>query len=236
MARFEKNERGLLAEICQKYPIIADKGYGGDILKKKKEAWQNISREYNSSTPGRAPRTEEQIRGLWKRLKISTKEKIDAIRSEARKTGGGPSSVSNLDSVEEIVSGMLGSSVDPLPMDHDNDAAAFEEGPVEIIEGVVEAVPETEVEYVPPQNERSGRVPQKNKKSSYDEQLLQMAQQEHLQKLSDNAKRMQMQVRDHEMQIKEHEMKMQILQLERKIKLKMLRSKCKCTLIKKKKK
>ncbi|GLH16129.1 Protein of unknown function [Gryllus bimaculatus] len=68
---------------------------------------------------------------MWKRLKMSTKEKIDAMRSEARKTGGGPSSNLNLDTVEEIVSGMLGSSVDPLPMDHDNDVAAFQVSAIE---------------------------------------------------------------------------------------------------------
>ncbi|KAK7873368.1 hypothetical protein R5R35_000171 [Gryllus longicercus] len=220
MARYEKSERGLLAEICQKYPIMGDKGYGGDILKKKKVAWQKIASEFNSSTPGRAPRTEEQIRGLWKRLKISTKEKIDAMRSEARKTGGGPSSNLNLDPAEEIVSGMLGSSVDPLPMDHDNDAVGFQEGQilVEMGEGVVveEAVPEMVVEDVPPENERrSAPVPQKNKKSLYDEQLLQMAEKEHLQRLSDDARRMQMAA-------EKHELEMQILQLEKKIKIKIL--------------
>ncbi|KAK7794616.1 hypothetical protein R5R35_008142 [Gryllus longicercus] len=202
MARYEKSERGLLAEICQKYPIIGDKGYGGDILKKKKVAWQKIASEFNSSTPGRAPRTEEQIRGLWKRLKISTKEKIDAMRSEARKTGGGPSSNLNLDPEEEIVSGMLGSSVDPLPMDHDNDAVGFQEGQI-LVEMVEEAVPEMVVEDVPPENERrSAPVPQKNKQSLYDERLLQIAEKEHLQKM--------------QMAAEKHELEMQILQLEKK--------------------
>ncbi|KAK7793016.1 hypothetical protein R5R35_003564 [Gryllus longicercus] len=208
MARYEKSERGLLAEICQKYPIIGDKGYGGDILKKKKVAWQKIASEFNSSTPGRAPRTEEQIRGLWKRLKISTKEKIDAMRSEARKTGGGPSSNLNLDPEEEIVSGMLGSSVDPLPMDHDNDAVGFQEGQI-LVEMVEEAVPEMVVEDVPPENERrSAPVPQKNKQSLYDERLLQIAEKEHLQKM--------------QMAAEKHELEMQILQLEKKIKIKIL--------------
>ncbi|KAK7788664.1 hypothetical protein R5R35_014334 [Gryllus longicercus] len=208
MARYEKSERGLLAEICQKYPIIGDKGYGGDILKKKKVAWQKIASEFNSSTPGRAPRTEEQIRGLWKRLKISTKEKIDAMRSEARKTGGGPSSNLNLDPEEEIVSGMLGSSVDPLPMDHDNDAVGFQEGQI-LVEMVEEAVPEMVVEDVPPENKRrSAPVPQKNKQSLYDERLLQIAEKEHLQKM--------------QMAAEKHELEMQILQLEKKIKMKIL--------------
>ncbi|KAK7791309.1 hypothetical protein R5R35_009948 [Gryllus longicercus] len=208
MARYEKSERGLLAEICQKYPIIGDKGYGGDIFKKKKVAWQKIASEFNSSTPGRAPRTEEQIRGLWKRLKISTKEKIDAMRSEARKTGGGPSSNLNLDPEEEIVSGMLGSSVDPLPMDHDNDAVGFQEGQI-LVEMVEEAVPEMVVEDVPPENERrSAPVPQKNKQSLYDERLLQIAEKEHLQKM--------------QMAAEKHELEMQILQLEKKIKIKIL--------------
>ncbi|KAK7871100.1 hypothetical protein R5R35_010464 [Gryllus longicercus] len=139
---------------------------------------------------------ESNIQGLWKRLKMSTKEELGTIRNEVRQTGGG-------------------SSVDPLPMDYDSDAIPFQEGQIEI-EGVAEAEPEVEVVAVPPENEwRSGRVPQKNKKSSYEEQLLQMAKKEHEQKLADSVKRM-------EMAIKEHELEMRILEVERKIKLRKL--------------
>ncbi len=64
--------------------------------------------------------------GLWKRLKISTREKLNSVRNEIRKTGGGPPPSCSLDPAEEIMSGIIGRSSDPLQMEFDDDATAFQ--------------------------------------------------------------------------------------------------------------
>ncbi|GLH02612.1 Uncharacterized protein GBIM_08592 [Gryllus bimaculatus] len=204
MARFEKHERGILAKICQKYPVLAREAYTSDVIREKKQAWIKICEEFNASNPGKPARECGQLQSLWKRLKDGAKKALDASRNEARGAGGGPSQTKCMDAAEEIVAGMLGASFEPLEMAHDDDAFVFQEGP-EVLHiptiidnngGTVNGSWELDVMEtndapgssakfsMPVAQKKASKV---KKKNNNEDELLKMAKLEHMAKMEQHA-------------------------------------------------
>ncbi|KAK7867445.1 hypothetical protein R5R35_009757 [Gryllus longicercus] len=208
MARYEKHERVILAEICQKYPVLTKKSYTGDVISEKKQTWIKICEEFNASNPGKPARDCGQLRSLWKRLKDGAKKALDASKNEARGTGGSPSQTKCMDTAEEIVAGILGASFEPLEVVYDDDAIVFQKVPgvlhiPTIIENnggningsqekdVMEKndVPSSSATFSMPVTQK--KASEVKKKKNYEDELLKMAKLEHMAKMEQHAVKLQ---------------------------------------------
>lgn len=114
---FKEEEKAYLAEIINANPIIESKSYESFVIKRKIEAWVLIHDTFNSKYPGTDM---DSLKRLWKRLKEKAKKEHDGSKREQRKTGGGTSEAS-ISSVSQIVAGVMGDTLDPLPNEFDDD-------------------------------------------------------------------------------------------------------------------
>jgi len=88
-ANFSEEEKLLLAELGEQYPVIENKGYDNVSLKRKNSSWEKVVQSFNAGNPDGNKRDLKAIQGCWKRMKLQTKKEFDEQRRDSMKTGGG---------------------------------------------------------------------------------------------------------------------------------------------------
>lgn len=100
---FNKEEVRLLTELVTKHrSIIENKKTDAVTNKDKEAAWEKIARMFNASS-GLASRNAKTLKLKYESLKKEAKKKMAKHRQDLYKTGGGPSTVPDLDDVEENI-------------------------------------------------------------------------------------------------------------------------------------
>jgi len=104
-SNFITTEKELFLELFKKYSAtVESKKSDTSAVSLKKKAWIDITETYNALTSN-GPRTEEQLKLLWKNYKARAKKQSALLRRESIATGGGPSKNINVDENLEVVSG-----------------------------------------------------------------------------------------------------------------------------------
>lgn len=119
---FSVYENQLLLELVnKKLHIIECKETNKVSLVKKAEAFEDIAKEFNSSSLV-VQRTAKQLRQRYNNLKKNASKSCAELRREVRKTGGGGISCKNVTEMEERVIEM-GILTTPLRTQYDSDVS-----------------------------------------------------------------------------------------------------------------
>lgn len=123
---FSVTEQNLLIELLEPYQnIVNDKRTSCAIVRKKIDTWRKIADEFSSH--GHGYRTAEELKTLWKRLKIEVKKKLAENKREVRRTGGGTLSVAPISPRTKRIAGLIVADelTPPLTAEFDSDALAM---------------------------------------------------------------------------------------------------------------
>ncbi|XP_064470622.1 uncharacterized protein LOC135385312 [Ornithodoros turicata] len=116
-----------VAELVLEYVrIVEDKSANIHTLRKKKDAWQAITERFNAMTAF-GPRSEDAIKGQWKRLKLAAKQKVRMYQKEHCGTGGGPEF--ELSAIDKAIWEALPQEFHKDTNEYDDDATAAESEP-----------------------------------------------------------------------------------------------------------
>lgn len=117
---FSSVEKQFMIELIKNHPVVESKEGTVRVLREKNEAWKEMMQSFNSQFV--ANKNVNQIKVLWKHLKVKTKKTLAAANREARRTGGGVSMAHNLSQEEEEVAQIIATDLEPLSNPYDDDA------------------------------------------------------------------------------------------------------------------
>lgn len=87
---YTNNEKELLLNIIEHHKhIIENKKTDGVSVKEKKETWQKICQQFNTSSPNLYYRQVESLKKFYEKMKEELRKKTAEIKKELYKTGGG---------------------------------------------------------------------------------------------------------------------------------------------------
>ncbi|KAF6201915.1 hypothetical protein GE061_004311 [Apolygus lucorum] len=90
-AHYTIEEKALLRRLVMKHRgVIENKKSDAVSVLEKKQVWEMVTEEYNSSAEPHNNRTSAQLRKLWDNIKFKRKMELAAERRQILKTGGGP--------------------------------------------------------------------------------------------------------------------------------------------------
>lgn len=93
---FTKSEVDTLIDIVLKYKnVIQNKRTDATTWKDKRDAWMAISTEFNA-TCGNFQQSAKMMRAKYESIKKTVRKKCSMLKNEHNKTGGGSSTLENL--------------------------------------------------------------------------------------------------------------------------------------------
>lgn len=116
---FSQIEKQFIIDFIKEHPIIEKKEASVNILKQKNECWKELCRGVNAEFE--RMRSVDQLKVLWKRMKVETKKAVANNKREAYKTGGGVNEARELTADEEEVAAIIATELEPLPNAYDGD-------------------------------------------------------------------------------------------------------------------
>ena len=117
---FSSLDNEIFLEIVKPYvSIIETKKNDQSTLEKRRRAWSNILLEFNSTSS--SIRSLNQVKDLYKRLKIKAKKEVSQYNKTKRGTGGGPKGKSSC-KTSKLFQELIPSHFQPLDNPYDDDA------------------------------------------------------------------------------------------------------------------
>uniref|UniRef100_A0A673MUS6 Myb/SANT-like DNA-binding domain-containing protein n=1 Tax=Sinocyclocheilus rhinocerous TaxID=307959 RepID=A0A673MUS6_9TELE len=90
-SNFTSHEKNLLYQLMEQYgTIIEDKKTDNMTIKKKEDAWVQLTADFNASVGIKDKRDVNSLKACWKNLKAKAKKDAAQERRDTFLTGGGP--------------------------------------------------------------------------------------------------------------------------------------------------
>ena len=102
---FTKMEKNLLADLVARHPATTSRKTDQISRRSRKNAWEKLEEEFNSSGIAVCLRNYMTLQKCWKNMEVKAKARSAERRREFRKTGGGPEFYEQSDSVLDKVEG-----------------------------------------------------------------------------------------------------------------------------------
>lgn len=116
-----EGDKARFLEIMKRYVSILEcKKHDNNSIRKKRAAWDNLIVDYNAEAS--TPKSEVQLKILWKDLKAKAKKSVSKMKRERIKTGGGKNDP-DLDENTKIITDMIPQVFESISHVGDDDAS-----------------------------------------------------------------------------------------------------------------
>ncbi|XP_050704114.1 uncharacterized protein LOC126989585 [Eriocheir sinensis] len=89
-APLSSRQRRVLVQLVEERPVLQDRSTSTAVQHKKNLAWDEIAKNFNAMHPDLEPRSVQQLKRSFNRIKLNVKKEERAYKLKVKRTGGAP--------------------------------------------------------------------------------------------------------------------------------------------------